>query len=116
MWKSSSISTPCRPVFDASSKTPGGESLNNILAKGVNQLATIANSVLRFRSGEGAFTCDVTMAYNGEDLDPSCYCYQQFLWKEDLNPENPVIVISVSDPDPVGSVSFGWNQIRIRKR
>ena len=29
-----SISTPARPVFDASSKTPGGESLNNLLAKG----------------------------------------------------------------------------------
>ena len=95
VWKSSSISTPCRPVFDASSKTPGGESLNNILAKGINQLATIANSVLRFRSGEGVFTCDVTMAYNGVDLDPSCYRYQQFLWKEDLNPENPVIVMII---------------------
>ena len=95
VWKSSSISTPCRPVFDASSKTPGGESLNNILAKGINQLATISNSVLRFRSGEGAFTCDVTMAYNGVDLDPSYYRYQQFLWKEDLNPENPVIIMII---------------------
>ena len=29
------------------------------------------------------------------DLDPSCYRYQQFLWKEDLNPENPVIVMII---------------------
>ena len=41
VWKATSLSTPCRMVFDASSKTPGRDSLNNILAKGENNLAQI---------------------------------------------------------------------------
>ena len=34
VYNDGSLSTPCRLVFDASSKTPGGESLNGVLAKG----------------------------------------------------------------------------------
>ena len=33
-FKEDSVSTPARPVFDASCKTPGGSSLNDLLAKG----------------------------------------------------------------------------------
>jgi len=40
VWKPSSISTPCRIVFDASQPTPSGYSLNDILAKGTNNLNT----------------------------------------------------------------------------
>ena len=95
VWNSSSISTPCRMVFDASSKTPGGESLNNILAKGTNYLPKIPNSVQRFRSKPGGVTCDVSMAYNQVELDPSHYRYQQYLWKPDLNPSCPVVIMVV---------------------
>ena len=82
-------------VFDASSKTPGGEFLNNILAKGENKLAKIASILLRFRSKPSGFTCDVKMAYNQVKLDPSCYHYQIYLWKPDLDPSQPVVVMVV---------------------
>ena len=95
VWKETSISTPCRLVFDASSKTPGGESLNNILAKGENRLSKIHNILLQFRSKPSGFTADVRMAYNQIRLDPSCYRYQQFLWKENLDPDQPSTVMII---------------------
>ena len=95
VWKATSLSTPCRMVFDASSKTPGGESLNNILAKGENNLSTSGSVLLRFRSKPGGVTCDVKMAYNQIKLDPSCYIYQIYLWKPDLDPDQPVIIMVV---------------------
>lgn len=96
VYKESSLSTPCRMVFDASSRTPnGGESLNNILAKGQNKLAKILSVLLRFRTKRSAMTADVSMAYNGVKLRVEHYKYQRYLWKEDLNPENPLMVMIV---------------------
>ena len=45
-FKTTSLSTPARPVFDAGCKTPGGESLNNLLAKGVPDMVSGLNDVL----------------------------------------------------------------------
>ena len=36
VWKENSLTTPCRPVFDASQPTSSGFSLNDIVAKGKN--------------------------------------------------------------------------------
>jgi hypothetical protein len=94
--KEGSISTPCRMVFDASSKTPGGESLNNILAKGTNSLANLNHKLLKFRSKPDCFAADIKMAYNGVSLHPSHYKHQLYLWREDLNPDNPLIVMVVT--------------------
>ena len=93
--KESSISTPVRLVFDASSTTPGGESLNTCLAKGQNKLTKIHHLLMKFRAGSSAFSADVKMAYNNLALDPSHYRFQLFLWKRDLNPDNPTIVMVV---------------------
>ena len=96
VYKESSLSTPCRMVFDASARTPnGGESLNNILAKGQNKLAKIMSVLMKFRTKRSAFTADVSMAYNGVKLHVEHYKYQRYLWREDLNPANPLIVMIV---------------------
>jgi len=42
VWKGNSVSTPCRIVFDASQATSSGYSLNDILAKGKNNLNLVA--------------------------------------------------------------------------
>lgn len=89
VYKESSLSTPCRLVFDASSRTPGGESLNGTLAKGENKLGQIVHILIRFRRKSSAMTADVSMAYNGIKLRHDNYKFQQYLWKEDLDPENP---------------------------
>jgi hypothetical protein len=44
VWKETSISTPARPVFDASSKTSTGHSLNDILATGIPDLARLLDN------------------------------------------------------------------------
>ena len=96
VFNESSISTPCRVVFDASSKTPGGESLNGVLAKGQNRLVALQYLMIRFRSRWAAVTADISMAYNGTKLRPEHYKYQKYLWKEDLLPENPTKVMYVA--------------------
>ena len=95
VYKESSISTPIRIVFDASSVTPGGESLNSCLAKGENRLMKISHLLMRFRTGAAAFAADIKMAYNNLALDPIHYRFQKFLWKHGLDPSNPIIVMIV---------------------
>ena len=51
-------------VFDASSRTPNGESLNNLLAKGKNLLPKLFDILLRFRRYNFAFSADIKSAYN----------------------------------------------------
>ena len=96
VFKQSSLTTPCRLVYDASSKTGSGESLNGILAKGQNLLIRIFDVLLRFRSKQFSFSADVRMAYNGIKLSTEHYKYQKFLWKKDLNPENETEVMCVA--------------------
>ena len=88
--KENSISTPVRLVFDASSGTPGGESLNTILAKGSNTLGNLLAILIRFRLKKCAFTADVSMAYNGVRLDEAHLCYQKFLWKNEMRELSPL--------------------------
>ena len=96
VYKQSSISTPCRLVFDASARTPGGKSLNEILAKGENRLASIMHILLKFRNKASAFCTDIRLAYNQIRLDPSHYRYQKFLWREGLQLSNPVVEYIIS--------------------
>jgi hypothetical protein len=70
VYKEGSLSTPVRMVFDASSRTPGGLSLNEILAKGENRLIRIHDILLRFRNLPSAFVTDIRQCYNQLQLDP----------------------------------------------
>ena len=47
VWKGNSVSTPCRVVFDASQATASGYSLNDLLAKGRNNLNKLQEIVIR---------------------------------------------------------------------
>ena len=96
VYNEGSISTPCRIVFDASSKTPGGESLNGILAKGQNRLAKLQHLLVKFRSRAEAVTGDISMVYNGTMLVPAHSKFQKDLWKEGLLPESPTVIMLVS--------------------
>ena len=63
-FKEGSISTPARPVFYASSKTPGGSSLNDLLAKGQPDIVRLIDMVLGWRMGPSAFIGDIRQFYN----------------------------------------------------
>ena len=95
VYKADSLSTPCRMVFDASSKTPAGDSLNGVLAKGQNKLASLQHLLLRFRKGKIGMTADISMAYNGTKLAPEDYKWQQYLWKPDLDPSKETVTMVV---------------------
>ena len=90
VYKESSLSTPVRTVFDASSNTTTGKSLNNCLAKGSNRLEKILNLLVNFRSGTHAFACDIKMAYNQVKLDSKSYRWHKYLWHDQLDPSQPV--------------------------
>ena len=110
VYKTGSISTPVRIVFDASARTPGGESLNSILATGKNQLGSLYQILLRFRSKKLGLTCDVSMAYNQVFLEEAYWKYQMYLWQDGLNPDNPIqemVVISlIYGVSPSGNITI----------
>ena len=93
---SGSLSTPCRMVYDASARCKSGYSLNCILAKGTNMIATLLHLLLKFRIGVAAFSADVSMAYNQIKLDPKHYRYQKYLWAEELDPKSEIITMVVN--------------------
>ena len=93
--KLTSKTSPHRMVFNGSSVTSTGKSLNNIVAKGENTLARILDILIRFRAKPCAMTGDVRMAYNGIWLHPQFYKFQKFLWREDMDPNNPLDVLII---------------------
>ena len=86
-----SISTPCRTVMDASSKTPlkqngqGGRCLNDLTMKGRVNTLDLLNMLLRFGIGQVAFTGDLKQFYTSIALNPSQWNLQRVLWREGLS-------------------------------
>ena len=93
--QSDSLSTPTRMVFDASSKTSSGNSLNCMLAKGRNMLADMISLLVRFRFGSAAFCADVSMAYNGVRLHRTHLRYHKYLWTDGLVVGGAVIIMVI---------------------
>ena len=58
-----SLSTPIRPVFNASSSTATGLSLNDCLAKGSPDLVDLLAVMLEWQMGENAFCGDISQFY-----------------------------------------------------
>ena len=91
MWKESSLSTPARTVYDASSKTASGFSLNDILATGIPDLAKLLDVLLDWHIGPTAFVGDVSQFYCSIGLVEESWPYQKLLMREDLNPNGKLI-------------------------
>ena len=95
VWKENSISRPCRLVFDASQPTSSGYSLNDVLAKGRNNLNKLQEILIRWLTHKVAFHSDIQKMYNCVKLSEEDWCYQRYLWHEDLEqgkiPEEKVI-------------------------
>ena len=92
-----SISTPCRAVLDGSSRTrqrpdgTGGRCLNDLVVKGKIVTINLVKMMLRFCVGRFAVTGDLQQFYNSCKLVPSQWNLQRFLYREDMNPDNPVL-------------------------
>ena len=102
-----SVSTPARPVFDASSRTPGGESSNNLLPKGVLDIVRLLDMVLGWRMGPSAFTGDIRQFYNMILLHSDHWQFQKILYKENLDPSAKTMIAIIKTliygVRPVGS-------------
>ena len=86
VWKGNSVSTPCRVVFDASQPTSSGYSLNDLLAKGRNNLNKLQEVVIRWFTHQVAIHTDISKMYNTIKLQESDWCYQRYIWEPNLDP------------------------------
>ena len=87
-----SLSTPARPVFDASSNTPnGGTNLNDLCVKGTPQLINIATLILGWLAGPVAITGDASSFYNCIGLHEDHWTYQRILVRDKLDPNNEIV-------------------------
>ena len=91
------MTTPARPVLDASSRTKvrpdgtGGKSLNNLVCQGKVDTINLLKLILGFKAGRFAVTGDLQQFYNSFKLLPCHWNLQRFLFKQDRNPDSPVL-------------------------
>lgn len=78
-----SVTTPVRPVFDASCKTHQNFSLNDYLYKGPNFIESLPDKLIRFRMKWLGALSDIRKAFQMIEVDEDDREYLQFLWWED---------------------------------
>ena len=100
VWRvvfSGSLTTPCRPVMDASSRTAfrrdgsAGKCLNDLVCKGKIESLNLLKVLLRFMTGPAAITGDLKQFYNACKLDSKQWNLQRFLWVDNLDPSGKVL-------------------------
>jgi hypothetical protein len=82
-----SRTTKLRVVFDASSKTDTGISLNDVLMKGPVIQEELIKIIARFRTHKYAFSSDITKMYRQVWIDKSHRNYQRILWRPNKDEE-----------------------------
>ena len=92
-----SLSTPVRPVLDASTITrkrpdgSGGRCLNDMVCKGRIETLNLLRLALRFSIGLAAMSGDLSQFYYSCELVNEQWNLQRFLWRENLDPNGPVL-------------------------
>ena len=86
-----SVSTPIRPVFNASSSTPSGLSLNDCLARGTPDLVRLLSIMLEWQLGKNAFCGDISQFYPTIHLVPDHWRFQRILLRESLDPDGEIL-------------------------
>ncbi|XP_076660104.1 uncharacterized protein LOC143363391 [Halictus rubicundus] len=83
VWRESSTTTKLRVVFNGSSKTTTGVSLNDILHSGPNLLPEIPDLLLRWRCHAIVFAADMEKMYRQIWLAEEDRDAQRILWRRD---------------------------------
>jgi len=73
-------------VFDASQATASGYSLNDLLAKGTNNLNKLQEILIRWSIHPIGFHTDIKKMYNTIKLKSTEWCYQRYIWQSNLDP------------------------------
>lgn len=84
VFKPESLTTPVRPVFDASCKVGNNPFLNQCLEKGPNMLELILSILLRFRREKVGAIADIRKAFQMIQVDQGDRKFQRFLWWRDV--------------------------------
>ncbi|XP_021960214.1 uncharacterized protein LOC110856080 [Folsomia candida] len=84
VFKPESVTTPVRPVFDASCKVGRAPSINECLEKGPNLMELIPSILLRFRENEIGVVSDIRKAFQMIEIKPPDRDFLRFLWWEDF--------------------------------
>lgn len=82
VFKDSSTTTKCRPVFDASAITTSGHSLNDTLLTGPNLYPLLSDVLLRFRSHKIAFSADISKMFREIWLHPEDRDLHRFFMRD----------------------------------
>ena len=77
-----STTTKLRVVFNASSKSPNGNSLNDCLLLGSRLQDDVFDILIRFRLHQFALLADVAKMYRQVALDESDRDFHRFLWRD----------------------------------
>jgi len=83
VFKPESLTTPIRPVFDASCKTGRAPSLNDCLEKGPNLIDLIPSIIMRFRMGKYGVISDIRKAFLMIKVHTDDQDFMRFLWWSD---------------------------------
>lgn len=86
--KEDSITTKLRVVFDGSSKTSSGLSLNDLMMIGPNIQDNLFPILLRFRKHNYVLSADIAKMYRQVLVQESDRNYQKILWR--FSPNNPL--------------------------
>ncbi|XP_053698873.1 uncharacterized protein LOC128745826 [Sabethes cyaneus] len=105
--KESSSTTKCRVVFDASSKTASGKSLNDVLMTGPVLQDSLINILLRFRIPAIALTGDIRQMYRMVKISASDRDYQRILWR--WKEEDPIVEYTLNTVK--ASVILGYKML-----
>ncbi|XP_018364358.1 PREDICTED: uncharacterized protein LOC108762054 [Trachymyrmex cornetzi] len=92
--KEESVSTKLRVVFDASSPTTTGKSLNDCLMIGPTIQTELFEILLRFRQHPYVLIGDIVKMYRQIMIQPEHRRYQCILWR--ARPEEPVTTFSLN--------------------
>ncbi|XP_035233758.1 uncharacterized protein LOC118205577 [Stegodyphus dumicola] len=85
IYRPEKSSTPLRVVFNASTATSKGNSLNSIQCNGGVIQEDLFSIMVRFRKHISAFTADINKMYRMISIHPTQRQLQIILWKESIN-------------------------------
>ena len=88
VMREASTTTKLRVVFDASSKTSSGVSLNDKLLTGPNLQGNLYAIILRWRRNQYAITADIEKMYRQIKINPNQFNFQRILWRN--NQSEPI--------------------------
>ena len=80
-------------MYDASAKIRNNPSLNDSLEKGLRQLPKLFEILICLRARRYALVSDIISAFLNMRIDPSDWDFLRFLWVQDIDKQEPEIVI-----------------------